>query len=209
MSKEKENSFFVDDKIHWVDVELISPDEDNPRMSIKKVDPARYQALKDSLDRGLFAPIKVEKSTMELIAGHQRLEAAKDLGFKELPVIYLRDLTYREKVDIRISDNAQYGAWDFTKLATQVEASDFSGIELGLSENALEGIGAINPPDTEEMEPDKDQDWQVLSINLPIEVYTRVRDVIDRICDEHDCSESTAFEYMIESYVQDPNNNIE
>lgn len=91
--------------------------ETNPR-TIKKADMDR---LVDSIKiYGLWKhrPITLSDRTGKLvvIAGNQRLKAAKKLKLKEVPTVVYSDLTEDEEKNIIIRDNINNGEWDFNAL---------------------------------------------------------------------------------------------
>lgn len=91
--------------------------ETNPR-TIKKADMDR---LVDSIKIYGFwkhRPITLSDRTGKLvvIAGNQRLKAAKKLKLKEVPTVVYSDLTEYEEKNIIIRDNINNGEWDFNAL---------------------------------------------------------------------------------------------
>lgn len=100
-----------------VDIEDIIEAEYNPR----KMRPSAFSKLKDSLSRfGLVDPLIVNNrdKRMVLVGGHQRLRAAKDLGFEKVPVTFV-DLDDEDEKALNIAlNNAEIaGDWDTPKLA--------------------------------------------------------------------------------------------
>jgi ParB family chromosome partitioning protein len=63
--------------------------------------------LMESLKKyGLMNPIIINRNN-ELIAGHRRLEAARNLGWKTIPVLVLDREADAEKLEIEIEENTQ------------------------------------------------------------------------------------------------------
>jgi len=82
--------------------------EDVEKIKIKKrvrVEMGDIQSLMDSLQKyGLINPIVLTQKN-QLIAGHRRLTAARNLGWKKVPVVKL-DLTgAKEKLEWEIEEN--------------------------------------------------------------------------------------------------------
>lgn len=103
--------------------------EENPR-TIKKVD---FDRLVDSIKINGFwkhRPLAVVERDGKLVvlAGNQRLKAAKKLKLKEVPVIVYSELTPDEEKDIILRDNINNGEWDFEAL--QIEDT-WSGTDFG------------------------------------------------------------------------------
>lgn len=106
-----------DIKITNIPIAELKSAEYNPR---KWSDDA-INGLKESIQRfGLVDPIIVNKATNRLnvvIGGHFRLKVVKDLGFKEIPVVYVNipDIDKEKELNLRLNKNV--GEWDWDLLA--------------------------------------------------------------------------------------------
>lgn len=71
---------------------------------------------------GFTNPILVSKNGI-VIAGHGRLEAAKSLGLREVPVLVLPHLTEKQRRALTLADNrlAEDAGWDYDKLAHELD----------------------------------------------------------------------------------------
>lgn len=104
-------------KIQQVKITELLPAKYNPR---KWSEPAIEQ-LTESVKRfGLVDPILANSNNKRLnivIGGHFRLKVAKDLGIKEVPVVYIDipDETKEKELNIRLNKNL--GDWDYELLA--------------------------------------------------------------------------------------------
>ena len=84
--------------VTYVPIETINPNEYNPRKHTKE----QMEQLKTSIERfGMVDPLicnnaKGRENT--LIAGHFRLEVAKTLGYKEVPVIFITSLSRGKRI---------------------------------------------------------------------------------------------------------------
>lgn len=91
--------------------------EYNPR----KWDEAAVANLKESIKRfGLVDPIIVNSAPGRrniVIGGHFRLKVAKDLGYKEMPVVYINipDIEKEKELNLRLNKNT--GDWNWDLLA--------------------------------------------------------------------------------------------
>lgn len=127
---------------------------DIENISIKKLIPyarnPRYNA--DSVDKvagslaeyGWQQPIVVD-SEMVIIAGHTRLEAAKQLGLKEVPVHIAKDLTDEQVKAYRLADNriAQDSEWNEELLALELKELNNLSFDLdktGFNEDELNDL---------------------------------------------------------------------
>lgn len=106
-------------KVVYRPVNTLNELEGNPRV-IKK---DQFEKLKESISKNedFFEarPCILSDRTGKLvvIAGNQRLRAAKELGLKEIPTVLLTGLTEQREKEIIIRDNVENGEWDFDILA--------------------------------------------------------------------------------------------
>lgn len=113
-------------------VSEISLLSDNPRKISKK----DMEKLVDSIRINGFwkhRPITLSDRTGELvvIAGNQRLKAAKKLKLEEVPTVLYSDLTEEQEADIVLRDNINNGQWDISLLDDSwKDKVDFSFIGL-------------------------------------------------------------------------------
>lgn len=97
--------------------------------------------LTESMKRfGLVDPIVVNGASERkniVIGGHFRLKVAKDLGFKEIPVVYLDipDLEKEKELNLRLNKNV--GDWDWNLLA---EFGETVLADIGFSSEQLDEI---------------------------------------------------------------------
>ena len=132
--------------IEYVPISALRPSEYNPR---KWSDEAKEQ-LKESIRRlGLIDPIIVNSAPDRkgiIIGGHFRLAVAKELGYSEVPVIYLfiADIEKEREANIRLNKNLGEFDWDLLAKFDESFLSDtgFSSEELdeifGIDENPAE-----------------------------------------------------------------------
>lgn len=114
--------------VEKMELDRIVPYENNPRRNERAI-----SAVENSIKQfGYQNPIIVDKNNI-VIAGHSRLEAAKRLGIKVLPVIVADDLTSEQANAFRLADNrtASFSEWDERKLrdeladVVEIDMSDF------------------------------------------------------------------------------------
>ncbi len=125
-------------KIELWDVEALVPYANNPRTHSKE----QIAKVAASIARfGFVNPILVDAAA-NVIAGHGRLQAAKQLALKQVPVIILAHLTEEEKRAYVIADNqlALEAGWDDELLKTELGALadlDFDLSVIGFSDKEL------------------------------------------------------------------------
>jgi len=107
--------------ITYVPAETLKPRDKNPR----KWSQAAIDDLKKNIGQyGLVEPLVVSSAAgreNQLIGGHFRLKIAKELGIKEVPVVYL-DLPADQEEELALRLNKNIGEWDWDLLAEFDEA---------------------------------------------------------------------------------------
>jgi DNA modification methylase len=141
---------------------LVRPDPLNARRhSSKQI--AKLVRIVGEL--GWLNPILIDEDNL-IVAGHARLEAAKQLGMKEVPCIRLTHLTAAQKKALAIADNKIGDESDFdpdalravlidlTSLDFDVELTGFDTGEIDL---VIDGPGASADPVDQLQAPEPDQ----------------------------------------------------
>ncbi len=111
--------------IEWLPIGSLKPYPNNPRDNKNAI-----KAVAESIKRfGFNVPITVDEN-MVIATGHTRLEAAKLLKMKTVPVIVLKGLTPEEINAWRLVDNktAELAVWDESKL--KIELEGLKGFDL-------------------------------------------------------------------------------
>lgn len=103
--------------VSYTDTTKLNPAPYNPR---KWSDEAIKQLTESIQQFGLVDPILVNSASDRkdvVIGGHFRLKVAKDLGIKEVPVVYIDipDIEREKELNIRLNKNL--GDWDYELLA--------------------------------------------------------------------------------------------
>ena len=87
---------------------------------------------------GFRSPIYVNGETNEIDIGHTRWKAAKKLGFRTVPVVFIFDLSPSKLKLLKLADNkvAEFSGWDFTELnktldELKIELPDLDFGDLG------------------------------------------------------------------------------
>ena len=105
-------------EIKYIPINDIKPYKNNPRLNEDAI-PYVMNSIKEF---GFKNPIILDKNNV-IVAGHTRLESAKRLDMKEVPVIYVDDLTEEQVKAFRLADNkvAEKSLWDYTKLDEELD----------------------------------------------------------------------------------------
>ena len=114
-------------KIEYISIEDIKPYNDNAKVhKVKQV-----KQVADSIKRFGFAqPLVVDKNN-ELIIGHCRLEASKELGYTEVPVLKMEELSEKEVKALRLADNKlNESEWDMALVLPELKALDTDLLRL-------------------------------------------------------------------------------
>jgi len=103
---EKESETGAQDKIVYVQTELIKPNPYQPR---EDFDPESLEELTQSIkEKGVIQPLLVRRKGeyFELIAGERRWRAVNSLAIKEIPVI-IKDVDDHDSLEISLIENIQ------------------------------------------------------------------------------------------------------
>jgi DNA modification methylase len=143
-------------RIENLPVQQVRPYPNNPRIHPRK----QIQKLARAIDEfGFLIPILVDDHGT-VLAGHARIEAAKQLALPSVPCIRASHLSEAQKRAFTILDNriATEAAWDFQLLAKEVEFLQTEGIDLtstGFEIPEIEMIFDAVDPSTNNSEGDK------------------------------------------------------
>jgi len=128
-------------KISYVPITSLRPSEYNPRSWDKEA----INQLKESISKyGFVDPLLVNSSPERkgvMIGGHFRLKIAKELGIKEVPVVYLNipDIEREKELNLRLNKNT--GEFDLDLLA---EFDEKLLEDIGFSSEKLDEIFEID-----------------------------------------------------------------
>ena len=104
------------------------------------------EAIKKSYERfGQRKPIVASKKTGEIVAGNHQFQAAKELGWKEIAVVYVDD-DHETALAYSVADNriGQLGEWNVEELVLafdEINPDDFASI--GFSEVEVDDFRAL------------------------------------------------------------------
>lgn len=144
-------------KIVHVSLNKLKPADYNPRTMGEE----EMAKLERSIERfGLVEPIVVRTKGNIVIGGHQRLEAARRLGYRTVPVVFV-DITDKEGKLLNVALNRIQGEWDTMRLASllqelrtlptsELELSGFLKAEVSGIVRALDWSRRPSPDDLPE-----------------------------------------------------------
>ncbi|MFA5252085.1 MAG: ParB N-terminal domain-containing protein [Phycisphaerae bacterium] len=149
-------------KVQNIDLSLLRPWEDNPRINDDAVD-----SVARSIEHfGFNVPILCNQELV-IIAGHTRWKAAKKIGMKSVPVIVL-EMTEDQHKAFAVADNktAEVASWDYPKLRKVLRELKHKKINipsLGYSKTELQAL----------LTQQKRFDWKVFEEQLKARLTTR------------------------------------
>lgn len=139
-------------QIEYKPIDKVIPYDKNPRQNDDAV-----QYVAESIKAfGFINPILLDASGT-IMAGHTRLKAAKQLGMKEVPVVYVDDLSEEQARAFRLADNktAEFAEWDEGLLEQELAEI----LELDMSLFGFDGESSLAD--------DLVDDKYTLAVNIP------------------------------------------
>ena len=139
-------------KVEYVDIDTIKPYKNNAKLHPKE----QIEQIKKSIENfGMNDPIGIWNN--EIVEGHGRILACKELGYKQIPVIKLDHLTDEERKSYIIAHNklTMNSDFDIDILRTELEnlkELDFDLELTGFNVDELDDILGKNDEETEIVE---------------------------------------------------------
>jgi DNA modification methylase len=142
--------------MHNLSIQYVSPDRLRPYAgNARSHSRKQLKLIADSITRfGFTNPILITDD-FEVVAGHGRLQAAKSLGMKLVPVVALNSLSEADKKALIITDNrlAELAGWDRDMLAIEYqglldlhfEDLEVTGFSLGEIDTILDEASEKTP----------------------------------------------------------------
>lgn len=141
-------------KMQEVSIDDLVPYERNA----KTHDAAQIEKLKASMQEfGFISPILIDEQK-NIIAGHGRVMAARELGLKTVPAVYVEGLTEAQRKAYIIADNrlTELGGWDMQAVQSELQELEAEGFDTKITGFDLEDIVI-----TDDMGADIDEDKSV------------------------------------------------
>ena len=99
-------------------IQDLIPNNKNPRSISKQAFAALKKSLRDFPEMKEIREVVVDEN-MNVLGGHQRLTALKEMGETTVPVKQVIGLTDKQKEEFIIKDNVQQGDWDIDILVSE------------------------------------------------------------------------------------------
>lgn len=195
----------ADPKASKIKVEMLNPALLHPNpWNTNIVSPENQSKLEESVKRfGMFKPIVVREQAdggLEIIGGEHRWDAARSLGYAEVPVVNLGRISDKKAKEIGLVDNGRYGADDTLQLAGLLDdlglgatelssfmpysesdfASIFSSVNISLDDLDLEDTD--ESPVTPAQKPA--QTHQIMRFKVPMDDVGVITDLIEKTMKE-------------------------
>ena len=119
------------EKIENVDVRKLVPYAKNAKIHGKK----QLEKLKDSISEfGFLTPCLIDQD-YNIIAGHGRVLAAKELKIKKIPCVFVEGLSEQQRKAYILADNrlGELGEWDMELVAQELNALADEGFNIDLT----------------------------------------------------------------------------
>jgi ParB-like chromosome segregation protein Spo0J len=116
-------------KSELVDINAVVLNPNNPRTIKKAKFDKLVRSIREFPEMLNIRPIVVDEAMM-VLGGNMRLQALREAGHKEIPIIKVSNLTEDQKKEFVIKDNISYGDWDWDMLSTDWEAYELD--EMGM-----------------------------------------------------------------------------
>lgn len=156
--------------IAYLQCDDLKPHQTNARTH----SPKQLQQIANSIKEfGFTNPILID-TDYNIIAGHGRVEAARLIDLKQIPVIYLHHLTEAQKRAYMIADNklAENAGWDFELLESELNIITKLDLDFDLS------LTGFEPAEIDFMLSHKDNEEADENIpTLPVKPITKLGDI--------------------------------
>lgn len=125
-------------KIENVDIDLLIPYDKNAKIHDKK----QIEKIKASIEEfGFVSPCLIDKD-FNIIAGHGRVLAAKELKFEKLPCVFIEGLSDSQRRAYILADNrlSELGEWDFELIVDELEILKDENFDISITGFDLDQI---------------------------------------------------------------------
>lgn len=142
----------------WVPIDSIQPLSTNARVHTDE----QLAVLRESIQRfGLYRPLVVHRETRQILAGNGVYTAARQLGLKEVPVVWY-DGAMPEALALCLTDNrtAELSEWDYALLVSALSQNPSTMDALAVDAEFEEVLRSLvqtpqDFPDLQPLEPDE------------------------------------------------------
>jgi DNA modification methylase len=142
-------------KINYVSVKSLNPNPNNPRTwSDKAIKDLTESISKHGLVDPLLANVAPGRENV-LISGHFRLKVARELGYKEVPVVFINIPDVAKETELSLRLNKNLGEWNYELLA---EFDESILADVGFTSEELDSIFDLDEAMPEQFDLQKELD---------------------------------------------------
>lgn len=116
----------VEVKSYVEKIDNLIANDANPRRISRKAYDSLKKSLRDFPEMKKLREIVIDEN-FTILAGHQRVYALKDLGYEDVLVKQVFNLTDKQKREFIIKDNTASGEWDTDIIANQWDTEELEG----------------------------------------------------------------------------------
>lgn len=124
----------------------LRPNPDNPRV----IKDDKFRKLVESVRQFPqmleLRPIVV-RDDLTVLGGNMRLEACKEAGLKDVPVVIASDLTPEQQREFIVKDNVAFGEWNWDTLANEWDAKQLTAWGLDIPDFEKTPAAGLTDPD--------------------------------------------------------------
>lgn len=165
-------------ELQSVEIEKLKPYEKNAKIHNQN----QLEKLQESIKEfGFLTPCLVDRN-FNLIAGHGRVEAAKGLGLKEVPCVFVENITETQRKAYILADNrlGELAEWDMDLVEDELKDLYQEGFKIDLTGFEL-NIDLKGFDDAPEEELDEFEDIEKLEKHYGIPYQGNKSRIADRI----------------------------
>ena len=173
-------------KVEYVDIDTIKPYKNNAKLHPKE----QIEQIKKSIENfGMNDPIGIWNN--EIVEGHGRILACKELGYKQIPVIKLDHLTDEERKSYIIAHNKLTMNSDFDIDILRTELENLKELDFDLE---LTGFNVDELDDIFQVEEEQEVIEDDFDIEPPEEPKAKLGDIYQLGNHRLMCGDSTKLE---------------
>lgn len=118
-------------KLQEVAIDLLKPYERNAKMHPQE---QVAKIVKSIEEFGFLTPCVID-SDHNIIAGHGRVQAAKEMGLETVPCVFVEGLTEAQRKAYILADNrlGELGEWDMDLVSGELELLKNAGFDIDLT----------------------------------------------------------------------------
>jgi len=154
-------------EVRKISIDLLRPYQNNA----KKHSPDQVTKIAESIQEfGFLNPVLIDKD-YNVIAGHGRIMAMKQLGETEVPCLFVEGLTEAQRRAYILADNrlTELGEWDKDLVSSELEELKNIGFDLTFTGFSIDDIiitDDMGPTYTDE---DLEEDLETASANIRVQ----------------------------------------